>query len=293
MYDEAAYERCHSKDRWDGSCNRLKLRRNENPEIWPYPDVPPLKWPEAPKESVYREGMTPVEYWRALCKAEAGEFIYRTVEVEGIYEVRPRKHETDYALMDRYVVEDPYGRTDGEEEDELPFHFTSPPKNPWPYALPRYSYIERGWDGVTRQSRSHLHPTMYQPAPQGVRFQRFHGFDQKTYDTMRLTWTNTLVSTIGFSWRGIRRPMDRELGIAGGELVVVDLRTNEILGVRRGFILGQPLGDGGVGWYGGNVCPDYMSTEGPGKILKKNKYYNFGLWFLTKVAKPSGKVYSE
>ncbi len=44
-------------------------------------------------------------------------------------------------------------------------------------------------------------------------------------------------SHYGFTWRGIERsPHDRELGIAGGEILIFDLRTNDVLAVRRNFI---------------------------------------------------------
>ena len=42
-------------------------------------------------------------------------------------------------------------------------------------------------------------------------------------------------SRFGFLWRGINRPNDRELGIAGGELIVLELATFKVLGVKRGF----------------------------------------------------------
>ena len=45
-----------------------------------------------PADSGYKPGMTPQDYFDHLCKTEAGEFIYRTVEnVEGIYIMRPRE----------------------------------------------------------------------------------------------------------------------------------------------------------------------------------------------------------
>jgi hypothetical protein len=40
----------------------------------------------------------------------------------------------------------------------------------------------------------------------------------------------------GYTWRGISRPHDRDLGIAGGELIILDLQTNEALAVRRSFV---------------------------------------------------------
>jgi hypothetical protein len=63
-----------------------------------------------PADSGYKPGMTPQDYFDHLCKTEAGEFIYRTVEnVEGIYIMRPRKEATDSELSHLYALEDPYG----------------------------------------------------------------------------------------------------------------------------------------------------------------------------------------
>jgi hypothetical protein len=81
------------------------------------------------------------------------------------------------------------------------------------------------------------------------------------YDGNRKTWTeeptNTIKSQYGYVWRGIRRPHDRELGIAGGELIVLDVRNNEVLAVRRGFIRSGDVRNNltGVWWLGGHACP--------------------------------------
>lgn len=291
-YDLEKYKACTRADPGSGNCLLFKLRRNENPELWPYPDVPPMKWPEPPVESVYREGMTPVEYWRALCKAEAGEFIYRTVEdVDGLYQIRPRKHETLQQMADRYVVEDPYGTTNAEEASAIAFHYISP-KEKWYPDLPAYSYLESApYDPDSILSSQYRHSSLRTPQPPGHAFQRFYGFDQKYHITLKMDWVAKLESAYGFNWRGIRRSHDRELGIAGGELAVIDLRTNAIVALRRGFLLGRPLADGGVDWWTGNACPEYRFIDGPGKRMGVNKHYNFGLWFLTRVARPSGRTY--
>ena len=45
-----------------------------------------------PEDSGYKPGMTSKEYFDHLCKTEAGEFIYKTVEnVDGVYMMRPRE----------------------------------------------------------------------------------------------------------------------------------------------------------------------------------------------------------
>ncbi|MFO1322067.1 MAG: hypothetical protein U1F52_20880 [Burkholderiales bacterium] len=293
LYDPAKYEACRQKTPGDSRCRKFILKRNENPELWPYPDVPPMKWPDPPKGSVYRPGMTGVEYWRALCKAEAGEFIYKTVEnVDGIYQIRPRRHETDYALMDPYVVEDPYGHTIGEEDQEIFFSYVYP-RERWEPDLAGYSYMESAPLVEDAKSTSpERHSSLRQARSENTRFERYFGYDRRYVNTMRMEWTGSLASNIGFTWRGIRRTTDRELGVAGGELVVVDLRTNEVLGLRRGFVLGSNLDEGRTVW-SWNACPEYSAMDGKGRRLKRNKYFDFGLWFISKVAKPSGQRYPK
>lgn len=72
-----------------------------------------------------------------------------------------------------------------------------------------------------------------------------------------------LRSRYGYFWRGIDRPHDRELAIAGSEIVVVDLKTNEILAVRRGFIrTGKSRGSpGGIWWANGLTCPNLPRSD--------------------------------
>jgi hypothetical protein len=74
-----------------------------------------------PADSGYKPGMTPEQYFAHLCKTEAGEFIYKTVEnVEGLYMMRPRKEATDYELEHLYALEDPYISVTGHDGGETP-----------------------------------------------------------------------------------------------------------------------------------------------------------------------------
>jgi hypothetical protein len=102
---------------------------------------------------------------------------------------------------------------------------------------------------------------------------------------MKMEYTNEIGSRYGITWRGIRRPFDRELGVAGGELAVVDLKTGEILGLRRGFVLAVPT-LAGVDWGSANVCPEYVLTDWIGKQRGRSKDFDFTKWFLVKVLKP-------
>lgn len=70
-----------------------------------------------------------------------------------------------------------------------------------------------------KSKRYLLLPAGHQPAPRGVQ-------------------TNELRSRYGVSWRGVARSIhDRDLGIAGGEIIVMDLQKNEVLGVMRTYVI--------------------------------------------------------
>ncbi|HEU4685241.1 MAG TPA: hypothetical protein VFS39_12130, partial [Nitrospira sp.] len=84
-----------------------------------------------PADSGYKPGMTPEQYFEHLCKTEAGEFIYKTVEnVGGVYQMRPRPAVT-YEPNHLYALEDPYGGPEGSNEPE--YFFVQPG---------RYRYFE-------------------------------------------------------------------------------------------------------------------------------------------------------
>lgn len=71
--------------------------------------------------------------------------------------------------------------------------------------------------------------------------------------------TNNIRSRYGFFWRGIERSShDRQLSIAGGEEFYVDLKTNAIVAMRRGFVMSQWAKPGTktkVDWVHSEECP--------------------------------------
>lgn len=221
QYDPKRYLECMkaSYRNYQG-CDRYELRRVENPEYWPYPEVQGIKWPDPPKESVYRSGMSSKEYFEALCKAEAGEFIYKTVEgVEGIYQIRPRTRVPGIAAIDKYVLEDPRGYiSTGNGDSGAEYKFLQ--------VGSKYLFLERPQsnhgDQLTQGTQS---PSVREV----VRFRATSRFGALTRELGSAT------SRYGYTWREIRRAHDIENGIRGGEIAVVDLGTNEILGIRRLF----------------------------------------------------------
>lgn len=251
-YDPEKYLDCRlnkARSRGDQTCHIYKLRRNEPEPVWPYPDAPPIQWPEPPKESVYYPGISREEYFKALCQSEAGEFIYETVEnVEGIYQIRPRNPERGIEMRDPYVMEDPFG-FDSSEATRPGMFFLS--NN-------GYKFFESSEnDPYSKKTMSHLKAiydeSFYKISDDGSFF-RYSGRVSSNYKDIRRIRVKNIKSDFGYIWRGIKRPYDRELGIAGGEIVILDLQTNRVLGVKRGFVYSIKKKNGEVSWLTGVRC---------------------------------------
>jgi hypothetical protein len=252
-YDPERYYECRMKTSSSNmGCNKHRLRRAENPAFWPYPDLPPPKLPEPPNPPVYKAGMSAKQYFDALCKAEAGDFIYKTVEdVDGIYQIRPlaRMNEIGNEDTDRYVLEDPYGYRQ------------------WLSDGPQYLFVRRQehyeffeTSALGRISKEDGSPEAPDPGSQGpaspLKYYRYYDTPPFNLKNRRREPGTELKNRYGYLWRGIPRPHDRELAIAGGELIVLDLRTNEILAIHRGFNLnGRAPNRSGIYWRSGPVCP--------------------------------------
>jgi len=260
FYNLEEYRKCREKVlATNVACDYLRLTREEEPEYWPYPNISKPKLPEPSDPPVYRLGMSGEEYFKALCEKEAGEFIYKTVEnVEGVYQIRPRKRASSDALYDRYVMEDPYGYTDWESEESGTLFVDPPFRN--------YKFVE------FRDRNNAL----------GDQYLHLSGYVQKK-KTMEIRRSATVSSRYGFTWRGIKRPRDRELGIAGGELIVLDLTTNEVLAIRRGFSFStRGPSRSNINWESSSVCPR-LRTSPDGF----DKWPSFTYGFLSKVLRPA------
>jgi hypothetical protein len=208
-----------------------------------------------PADSGYKPGMTPEQYFEHLCKTEAGEFIYKTVEnVEGLYQMRPRPN-GGYAYSHLYGLEDPYG---GPEGGIGPGYFFVEPG--------RYHFLE---------ASSPTESTIESGAVMKV--VRYFGYDGHKLETMQKE-VGDRKSRYGYTWRGISRPHDRDLGVGGSEVIILDLKTNEVLAVHRGyasFEIDERFGTSGLHWT--KRCPAPEANRGGGARLQ----------FLLKVLKPA------
>ncbi len=280
IYDPKKYVVCRKENHpADTRCKPLALRRQEQREYWPHPELPKPQLPNAPNPPIYKAGMTSKQYFDALCRAEAGEFIFKSVEnVEGIYQIRPRAHADDYTLRDRFVMEDPYGYS--ESEARRPFarfvgakqyrFFESPVS-----AAPRFPVDKNSHDD-----------SFFQAPPPDARVARYTYIEEnksgRLWGHTRRDFDKAVRSRYGYTWREIRRPKDRDLGVVVGELVVVDLLTNEVLGIRRGFAYSGYVRNtrSGFQWEIAHVCPSKPNWTGgdlaPPFVLKVLRPANAG-----------------
>ena len=236
----------------DRSCDRLKLKPADPLATEEGRFAHSIKIPNpVPEDSGYKLGMTPEEYFDHLCKTEAGEFIYKTVEnVEGLYMMRPRERMTDYEIEHLYALEDPYGQILGVSHGAGDYYVQP--------AIGKYRFLEEPLHQKEPPSKTTKYYRYYRDpkAHPGKDFQTaIDGRFVRVPYVVAEQEVETLQSRYGYSWRGITRPHDRELGIAGGEIIVLDLQTNEVLGVRRGFIRsGNVRNLTGISWINGQVC---------------------------------------
>jgi hypothetical protein len=296
--DPAQYEACFAKAFKGTGCERWQIKAQPNPEYWPYPDKPPFVWPEAPKQQVYKPGMSRVEYFEALCKAEAGEFIYKTVKAEGIYMIRPRMEETEDRMRDRYGVEDPYGQGQGDDWPKrlgIPGGALVGPIAHHRLSTPAFRFLEMPSLPlpISDGDRSLYDVSLFETATSSARYRSLSANSGKRFIDYRTSMQEELRADVGFVWRGIRRVYDREMGLAGGEVAVVNLKSNEIFGIRRGFILAQKLKTGEYWWLTGDTCPSYSNFDALAQIRRRDKDVDYLMLFLPKVAIPEQKKLSD
>jgi len=240
------------------------------------PELVPVEWvatPEGrfahsikapkplPKDSGYRRGMTSEQYFQHLCNAEAGEFIFKTIEdVPGLYFMRPPDRPTDDDLIDRYKLEAP--------EIERTFHVLR--------ATPEERasiFINPPWAHFSFVEERNYEKNATKP------YLRVLGYRQRV-SPMRTEPEDELQSKYGLVWRGIKRPSDRELYIAGSEWLVIDLSTREVIALQRDYGRTGRVRHTtrGVWWLNAANCPQSSSKNIFGDRIYK---------FVSKALKPA------
>jgi hypothetical protein len=198
-----------------------------------------------PKDSGYRWWWSAKKYFLHLCEKEAGEFVFKTVEnVEGFLFMRPPKQPTDFDLKDRFKLEAP--------------HFEAR------YQLVESSVSGRGVLFVAppfEKYRYYEEPAM----PNGssvVGYVVARDYDERPPRLRSIVESQQPSSRYAITWRGLKRPHDRESGIGAVELLIFDTKTNQILGVTRTFgSSGRTPGTpDGIWWLNAAICPQFQKS---------------------------------
>lgn len=190
-----------------------------------------------PKDSGYRWWWSAKKYFLHLCEKEAGEFVFKTAEdVEGFLFMRPPSEPSDFDLRDQYKLEAPgHERTFqglGQDIQARGTLFVSPGR--------QYQYFEEPTKAKTT--------TVFQVAS---------AYDRSKIRLSRLEVNAASRSRYAVTWRGLRRLGDREKAIAGSEVLVIDLRTNDVMAVWRDYVLTGEIAGGkkDVWWLTAATCP--------------------------------------
>lgn len=266
LYDPAEWTKCvlragTRRFPQDTACDVYRLRRVENPERWPT-GTPAVQWPTLPP-SVYRPGMSSKTYFDALCAEEAGEFIYRTVsDVTAIFDARPRLTESDVAMRDRFVVEDPFGYVVIGDEKNLHTTYVQPPNGPY-RVYERADASRPGYEKFFRGDSTGREHFYMEAGPGGLSIGRTVPY------IVHRELTSVPTARYGMTWRGIDRAIDRQLGIAGGELAIVDMQSGEVLALRRNFARSGQVRGVEFWWLTANSCVQ-QGVELDGMTYKKS-----------------------
>lgn len=197
-----------------------------------------------------------VQYFKHLCSTEAGQWIVRTVpNVEGLYFARPQRDPAPASAKDDDPLTLPYAlempwiqrafRLMGGSATDQGQVFVNPP-------FQNYEFVEQPRRDVSWQA------DIREPYIRLFGLTRVPALDQngrvtthlKEATPMQVIGIPAITARYGYTWRGIVRARDREHGISGGELLIYDLQTQEVLAVRRQFLIAftNPRGRGKAMW---------------------------------------------
>ncbi len=200
-----------SKKRTDGSCAILKIKpadplATEEGRFAYSIKLPP---PHDKPKVEYKKGMGAEAYFEELCEKEEGDFVFRTVEgVEGIKIMRPISKPTGL-----YLWEEATGPTVGS--------FVSPVNG-------IYVFVDAVEFANETSGATHL--VRYSVDPNWQSNARLYA---PSYGRVR-SIVDESTARYGYTFRN--SPLeDRENGIVGKELIVLDIETNEVLALRRRF----------------------------------------------------------
>ncbi|MBF9264125.1 hypothetical protein [Paracidovorax cattleyae] len=241
------------------------------------------------------------EMFRERCK-KAGVFIHRTVEdVEGVFLMKLRPKGVNDG--NQYEMDDPYGSDlmggDGYILSFLKGYFRATtkqgPNRPVDAPLDPvgYTYVEAvdPVDGVKYRFTGSIRATrkMKVDAPNvQLELRRNPNFDINIYEyVLERVPSNAPRPRYGVTYEDISTREERDYWIAGSSLKVIDLKTNEVIAERVGYMVDWAQGvtvGGRSPWLlaADNACPEFSARHGATSQMFQT------VRFVNKALKPKG-----
>jgi hypothetical protein len=231
------------------------------------------------------------QMFQERCKT-AGEFIYRTAEnVDGVFLMKLRPKGMNYD--DQFAMDDPYGRDSvGETYIKVFFAgFYKTPSNPPPAWAPRlgYSYVE----AVDPKDGKRYRYTGAVKEVTKTASILMGGDGKTTFKTkefvLDLVPATGPAPRYGITYDDISTHEEREYWIAGSSLKVIDLKTNEVMAERIGYMMDRGQGNtsgGRAPWLlaADNACPPFRKDTG-GHTYQTDQTHDF----VVKILKPKSR----
>ncbi len=161
----------------------------------------------------YQKGMSAESYFKQLCEKEAGDFVFRSVDgVEGIKIMRPGIQSLGVPMLYEMPGSAFFANYKAQG------YFVSSVNG-------KYAFVDVVEFKNDRSDNTQL----------------IHYYLDSMLPTRAQPWGVTHYpikeskARYGYTYRGLNRPNERENGILGGELIILDMTTNEVLAYRRIF----------------------------------------------------------
>ncbi|GHT96017.1 hypothetical protein FACS1894116_12450 [Betaproteobacteria bacterium] len=226
------------------------------------------------------------DYFHKKCAEDSGRFVYKPVETpqDSVYMMKPRKAATYQELNDQFWMGDPYaGSHLGEGDDVVKAEAR---------VLLRGGLVKKGGDVISPvsfveapdfvdQKRS----WRYTMKPTGIMIQGYgRSASAPLIPEMRADRdsVDAIQSRYGYTWDDLSTLEDRNHWVAKSRLQIVDLKTNEVIAERIGYVIEEGFGSKGEG----SARSPWMSTGGGDYGWKRN-YCPYkadsidGKWMLT------------
>lgn len=216
-----------------------------------------------------------LQYFNHLCSTEAGEWIFKKVQnVEGLYFSRPQNAPTSDMLTDPYGPEMPWIQRIfmliGNSAHDQGAGFIQPPQHNYRFVEQPHRSVD--WQkGITEpyvRLFGYTREAVRVPGVYGIAYDPKDWYVYREKTPMQVVGIPTPSTRYGYTWRGIKRPQDRENGIAGGEVLIYDMQTKEVLAVRRQFLIAgrNPRGEGQAMWEVAASCPQVRAYPHVGEF---------------------------